>query len=157
MSSPAPAAVDDDGVSTSVSQEGATDTLFSDTQEVILGATGVVVGLLSALGSLWIIYRIVVVTKSHQKQVYPRLMLGLSSLDFVSGLGHLVFGNWAMPVESGISGAKGSFTTCEIAGYIINFGTGTVCYSAFLSVYFCLRILPRACLCVGGQQRAVRS
>jgi hypothetical protein len=116
--------------------------LYSERQQRILGLLPVFTAPFSVLGSSLIIYDILAGRRTTLKSVYRRLMLGMSILDLIVSLSMTVFGPWAVPEEASYYaiGARWTFRTCEVSGFLLNFLFGTMWYSAFLAVYFLLRI-----------------
>ena len=126
-------------MSTSVNNE---DELYTVHQQRVLGYIPLLTAPLSLLGSGLIVYVILLERNKTLKSTYHRMVLGMSTLDFVNSLSIIVFGPWAAPKEASyfVAGAKGTFQTCEVAGFFLNLMFGTMYYSAFLAIYFLLLI-----------------
>jgi hypothetical protein len=111
---------------------------FTDPQLYILEYVTYLTAPLSVAGSSLIIY--VILSEgwpSLRKSVYHRLVLGMSTLDFINSLSMVVFGPWALPADYPYAvGARGSVTTCTISGVFLNVIFGTMFYSLTLAVYF---------------------
>jgi hypothetical protein len=108
----------------------------------ILGFVPLLTAPFSVVGSSLLIYVILVERKESFKSVYSRLILGLCTLDVLLSLSLIVMGPWAMPEEASsfVAGARGTFQSCEVAGFFLNFMFGTMWYSTFLALYFMLLI-----------------
>jgi hypothetical protein len=112
--------------------------LYTDAQQVVLGYLPLLSAPLSLAGSLAIMY-VIVTDNSNKIEVYQRLMLGMSTMDFLSSFGLVFLGSWAMPKDTSyVVGARGSVESCEAAGFLVNFIFGTMWYSFFLALYFLL-------------------
>jgi len=118
------------------------DALYTVHQQRVLGYIPLLTAPLSLLGSGLIVYIILVERTKTFKSTYHRMVLGMSTLDFVNSLSIIVFGPWAAPKAASyfVAGAKGTFQTCEVAGFFLNLMFGTMYYSAFLAIYFLLLI-----------------
>jgi len=98
-----------------------------------------VTGLLSVLGSLWIVFD---VCNDHKKRktVYHRLMIGMAISDIMSSLS-LAFSTWPVPQGTDdVFASLGNVSTCEVQGFFIQMGVATPLYNAFLAVYFLLLV-----------------
>jgi hypothetical protein len=113
--------------------------LFSTWQSQIVENAPYFSASLSMLGSSMIVYRIFSDRAKTLKKPYERLILGLSCMDITGSLGFVVFGPWASPKEATwVLGARGTFTTCTIKGWLMSSFLGSAWYSAMMSIYFLL-------------------
>jgi hypothetical protein len=113
--------------------------LFSTRQSHIVENTPYLSASLSILGSSMIVYRIFSDRAKTLKKPYERLILGLSCMDITGSLGFVVFGPWAAPKEATwVLGARGTFTTCTIKGWLMSSFVGSAWYSAMMAIYFLL-------------------
>jgi len=106
----------------------------SDEQRRTLALLTIAPGLLSAMGSLTIIYFIL--KKRRKITAYRRIMLIMSSCDFVWSL-VLIFQPFLLPEETSHQPlAMGNDSTCQALGFITQFSFIIVWYNGMLSVYF---------------------
>ena len=121
--------------------------IYTETQTRILSFIHLGTAPFSVAGSAWIIYKIFFPIDDRQKklkQVFHRLMIGLSTFDLISSLNMIISQPWLAPkslTDNGlVFGAIGNSTTCAAAGFFQIFLEGSAWYSAFLSLYFMLRV-----------------
>lgn len=113
--------------------------LYTETQQLVLGILPYFSAPFSMVGSGLIIY--VILSERKFSDVYQRLMLGLSCMDLLNSTAMVVFTPWAVPEGvSYVTGARGTFTTCEISGFFLNLFYGSMFYTLFLAIYFLLLI-----------------
>jgi hypothetical protein len=91
-------------------------------QEATLAITPKITGLLSILGSSWIVVE-VLTQENKCKNVYNRLMCAMSFFDVMSSFA-LFASTWPIPKETeGIIFAVGNQKTCVAQGFLIQAGT----------------------------------
>ena len=107
-------------------------------QDKALSLTPVFSSLLSAWGSISIIYMVV---SSSQRSSYKRIMLGLSVFDLVSSV-TIALQPFLLPSDSQPERvwAIGNEATCEAMGFFHQLSQGSVWYTGYLSVFFLLTI-----------------
>jgi len=93
---------------------------------------------LSMLGSAFIISEVLGNRKKRTK-VYHRLLLGISTVDFVTSFG-FALSTLPIPYDSGVYGARGNEKTCTAQGFILQFVITSPCYNLILAYYFMLVI-----------------
>ena len=122
--------------------------LYTDTQANVLALLPYFTAPWSVAGSCLILWSIWFDRKELLKYVYHRLMLAISLFDFISSMGILVLGPWAVPSDwpYGRSG-RGTNGTCEAMGFLLNMLIASMWYGAFLSIQFVL------VLCLEWKQR----
>ena len=112
--------------------------LYTKSQKIVLQVLPLFTAPLSAIGSALIIYTIV----KHGRQeikTFQRFMLGMSLLDFVSSMGMILLGFWAVPQGTEfVVGARGNNVTCRASFFIMNLLFSSMWYSTFLAIYFML-------------------
>ena len=99
------------------------DALYSEDQKLALSIMAYCSSFLSLAGSFVIIY---VILADQKKEVYKsicyRIVLGLSSMDFLASFGIFAMGPWAVPEGSNAAwGEKGTIATCTMSGFLFNF------------------------------------
>lgn len=98
---------------------------------------------LSVLGSS-IIIRKVASSPEKRKNVYHRIMLGLSCCDIIASLNYFT-GTWLIP-KGQVGGlgpvfmASGSKATCSLSGFFTNFAVASPLYNGTLAWYYLLSI-----------------
>ena len=98
---------------------------------------------LSILGSS-IIIRKVVSSPEKRKDVYHRIMFGLSCCDIIASLNYFT-GTWLIP-KGQVGGlgpvfmASGSKATCSLSGFFTNFAVASPLYNGTLAWYYLLSI-----------------
>lgn len=111
--------------------------LYSHFQQAFLGYLPLASAPFSIFGSSLILYLILSEARQKLRSPYHRLMLGLSTLDFLNSLMMVVLGPWAVPEGTEfVVGARGTITTCEISGFFLNLIFGSMWYSLGLAVFF---------------------
>jgi hypothetical protein len=107
-------------------------------QDQALSLTPVFTGLLSAWGSVTIIY---MVLTSSKRSCYKRIMLGLSVFDLMSSL-TIALQPFLLPSDSQPPRvwAVGNDASCNAMGFFHQFSQAAVWYTGFLSVFFLLTI-----------------
>lgn len=99
--------------------------------------------LLSILGSS-IIIRKVASSPEKRKDVYHRIMFGLSCCDIIASLNYFT-GTWLIP-KGQVGGlgpvfmASGSKATCSLSGFFTNFAVASPLYNGTLAWYYLLSI-----------------
>jgi hypothetical protein len=97
-------------------------------------------GSLSILGSAVIIYMILSDRRVKLKRIHNRILLGMSSLEILNSSA------WVMSVSAvpkgtvGSFGARGNQFTCELQGFMLQFGLGVPFYNLSLCLYHYLVI-----------------
>lgn len=97
---------------------------------------------LSIVSSLLIV---IAIFRSQLKftRIYNRIMLGISTMDIISSI-PIPFTTLPIPIEdttSKLPGAAGNIFTCNIQGFVANFGyMGSLLYSGGLTLYYFCRI-----------------
>jgi hypothetical protein len=83
---------------------------------------------LSVAGSSLIIYTILAERRKKLEGVYHRLMLGMSTADFISSLSMIVLGPWAVAQDASefSPGARGNVRTCDASGFFLILGSGSM-------------------------------
>ena len=99
----------------------------SEKQKRALNTIPHITGMLSLLGSLFVIQDIVR-DRKKLKRTYIRLVLGMSIVDAFSSLGFF-FGIWAI---------AGSTAFCSFQGFLIQLGVAAPIYNACLAIYYLL-------------------
>lgn len=97
-------------------------------------------GLLSLIGSAWIVWDIMKKPK-RSRGVYERLLMGLAISDMIASLG-MALSTWPVPEYQAQKtwGAVGNIHSCEFQGFLIQLGLATPLYSAALAVYYVLLV-----------------
>ena len=98
-------------------------------------------GGLSLFGSssiiLWIWLRAL---RPKKSTIFHRILLGLSFSDIMTTLS-LMMTPFMLPVESGYPVALGNFTTCNVAGFLLQYYLSVSLYNCALSFYYVLMIV----------------
>jgi hypothetical protein len=114
--------------------DGTVFIFMSDGQEIAMSLLYVTSSVLSILGSLTIVFK--VLSERNRATSYDRLMLGLSCSDIVSSLGWLMT-PFLLPKETSPRvWAVGNNATCSFLGFLTQLGFSSVLYNGFLSYYF---------------------
>ena len=100
---------------------------FSEKQQRTLSTIPHITGMLSLLGSLFVIQDIVR-DRKKLKRTYIRLVLGMSIVDTFASLAFF-FGRWAI---------AGSTAFCSFQGFLIQFGVAAPIYNSCLAIYYLL-------------------
>ena len=96
-------------------------------------------GTLSCAGSVYIVQDILRNT-DKRKNIYHRLMLGLSTMDILSSIFLWIISSWAMPKGSYLW-AAGNLTTCDVCGFLGLIGwIGAPMYNCALATYYLLQL-----------------
>eukprot|EP00980_Cylindrotheca_fusiformis_P020760 scaffold7755_cov104-Cylindrotheca_fusiformis.AAC.5 len=111
---------------------------LTDDQEIILSVLMISSAVLSAVGSLTIVYK--VISKNRQRKPYDRIMLGLSICDIVASLAYIMTPFLLPKQTSQRVWASGSKVSCSILGWLTQFSLAGVVYNALLSFYFLLTL-----------------
>jgi hypothetical protein len=94
---------------------------FSESQIIALALAPKVTGFLSMVGSFWIIVE-VLMDDLKRTNVYHRLLLGLSSSDFIFSI-FMFASTWPIPSDTpDIAWAIGNERTCKVQGFVLQFG-----------------------------------
>jgi hypothetical protein len=103
-------------------------------------------GLLSVLGSLWIIIDILRDRRKKLQRTYHRTMLGMSLSD-VMGSAAMALSTWPLPSEDSgvvdggsVFAASGTQGTCTAQGFFVQVGMAAPLYSGFLAFYYVLMV-----------------
>ena len=98
-------------------------------------------GTLSCLGSGYIIQDVFRNTPRGEKNVYQRIMVGLSIMDIFSSFFGFVLGSWPMPKDTDYIWAIGNWASCDVAAFIGILGyTGSSLYNCSLATYYSLKL-----------------
>ncbi|GFH53066.1 hypothetical protein CTEN210_09542 [Chaetoceros tenuissimus] len=98
---------------------------------------------LSMIGSFFII-RKVYMSPEKRKNIYHRIMFGLSCCDFISSFNYFL-GTWLIP-KGQIGGygpvfmASGNKATCDMSGFLTNFAVASPLYNGTLAWYYLVSI-----------------
>ena len=93
----------------------------------------------SSKGSLSIIVSILKSPAETRWTSYHQMVLGISTFDLVGSTGY-VFSSAMIAKSSGLYGAAGNDTTCQLQGFMIQLGYTSIFYNLGLSCYFFLVI-----------------
>jgi hypothetical protein len=95
-------------------------------------------GSVSAIGSTLILCMLL--KRGDARHRMPdRLLFAMSFVDILVSLSH-VFGAFAVPSNTGAPLARGSWATCELAGFVTNMNYTVGIYNVWLLVYALMRI-----------------
>lgn len=98
-------------------------------------------GTLSCLGSGYIIQDVFRNTPRGEKNVYQRIMVGLSIMDIFSSFFGFVLGSWPMPKDTDYIWAIGNWASCDVAAFIgITGYFGSPLYNCSLASFYSLRL-----------------
>lgn len=101
-----------------------------------------VVGVLSMLGSMYIIICCLVNAKKRIESTKHQILIGMSIVDFLSSFMYVLGPIPAQKEEYGLwygnPGARGTATTCRVQGFFIQLGLAAIFYNVSLSTYFYL-------------------
>ena len=111
--------------------------LYTEAQATFLAIIPYFTAPWSVAGSSLILWSIWYDRKELLKHVYHRIMVGISFFDWMSSMGLLIFGPWAVPSDwpYGRSG-RGTVGTCEASGFFLNLSFGAMWYTVFLAIHF---------------------
>ena len=97
-------------------------------------------GLLSCIGSGYIVQDVLRSPFRRTQSIYHRTMLGLSTTDIMSSFFTFILGSWPMPTGA-YRWAAGNMVTCDIAAFIGLTGTmGSMIYNCSLATYYVLQL-----------------
>ena len=117
-------------------------------QHVLLAWIPRVSGLLSLLGSVYIIQDVVRRFRKREPTTYDLILLGMSLFDISSSVAWM-FSTAPLPgydkntfTESGVYGAVGSETTCRVQGFFVELGfIGSTAFNASLTTFYLFSIV----------------
>lgn len=114
---------------------------FTPKQRAILAIIPKIMSIPSLLGSLWIVFEVLIDQRKRKITPYHRIMVGLSVADIIFSL-WLFVGTWAVPKGTpGVAYATGNEMSCDVQGFLIQFGgSASTLYNASLALYFLLVI-----------------
>ena len=97
-------------------------------------------GVISCIGSGYIIQDVLRHPDRRSKSVYHRIMVGLSVMDIFSSIFMFFLGSWPMPKGSYLW-AVGNMASCDAAAFISQFGyIGSPLYNCSLATYYSLQL-----------------
>eukprot|EP00934_Nitzschia_sp_Nitz4_P000998 Nitzschia sp. Nitz4//scaffold301_size22573//18072//19286//NITZ4_008556-RA/size22573-processed-gene-0.25-mRNA-1//-1//CDS//3329547022//998//frame0 len=114
------------------------DNNLQDSQEVALYVLTMISALLSVLGSLTIVHK--VVAMYFFSGPYDRLLLGLSLCDIIASISYAITPFMLPKDTSDRAWASGSDGTCSALGFLTQFSYSTLVYNGMLSFYYLLTV-----------------
>ena len=113
--------------------------LYTSTQQDVLGYTSVGAASLSVIGTLIMMVGMISDhRKGNRMNPFHHLLLGLTFCNFCYSLGLCALGPWAIPKEARyyVNGAKGSFSTCNASGFLLCGLLGAAWYWFAIAIYY---------------------
>ena len=113
---------------------------FSEQEQVALAILPKISSMASLIGSLLILYEILVLDRRKLGRVYHRILLAMSLYDVVESSFNFQ-SSWPIPRGTkGVAFARGNTEWCEAQGFFLQFGIVIPILNMCLSIYYLLVI-----------------
>ncbi len=113
---------------------------FSDTTLALLAIIPKVSGVLSAIGSCYVVQDILRSPTKRTQSTFHRTMIGLSIIDIISSVFGNVLSTWPMPKGQHLF-AVGSVASCDAVGFLsVLTAVATPLYSCSLATYYLVQL-----------------
>ena len=117
---------------------------WTETQKIILALAWKICGMLSLVGSIYVIHDIIGNPERRKMKlphIYNRIMIGMSVSDLLTTISAFILSTWPIPRDTLhddiVWGNVGNTLTCDIQGAVIQFGALCgIFYYLFLTIYF---------------------